>query len=348
GSHSYPYGEDVNQKTYIEYYINGAVNGDGTINSDPNFNGTCMKIPEDSAYGTYAPGNYAFFISYADLNNLVPGQNFVFADYGDTLYQIEKSTDEYASVMEEFNMVNDDVYITPTSVKWSTLSGMAYFTVKPDILNSDSANCTSVYIDGECVPKQYWTYDKDTHSLGFKTEYLKQLPKEAHTLEVITSNGKVGATIETNVGLAPKNLDYHVYGGAKSLSFVASDKINKEGGIWIGSSNPVKLDPSCYVWDSDTGFTLSSAFLNRLNLGTYYISAYVWDGSQYVYRTTSFKVISASQASYNPSTGDSSKIFIWVIVLVLSAVAIVVILLPRFKKGDGKEDTKAAGKKQKK
>ena len=327
GSNSYPYGDDVNQKTYLEYYL------------DPT---TVYQIPDNiTDYGGYAAGNYAYFVSYADLNNLVPGENYIFADYGDTLYEIEKATDIYASVYESFDVRNGNVYISPTSVDWSSLSGIAYFTVVPDVLNYQSANAESVFIDGECVDHAYWTFDPDTHTLGIKTEYLKELPKETHSLEILTNAGKLGAKIKTNAGLAPKNLDYHVYGGAKSLSFVASDKIDKDKGIYIGSSNPTLLDSSCYVWDSDYGFTLSAAFLNRLALGTYYVSAYVWDGTDYTYRTTSFRVISASQASYNPSTGDDSNIFIWLAVLVLSAVAIVVIVLPRLKKTAVAEGTQA-------
>jgi len=329
GSNSAPYGDDVTKTNYLEYYMDGSA----------------VKIPADTAnYGSYA-GNYVFFISYADLNNLPAGQNYVFLDYGESLYDIEKTTDMYAYIYFPFTLVNSSVYINPTTVEWTSVSGTyANFTIKPDVLND-----SSVYIDGENVDKAYWTYDKDTKILAIKASYLNALPKTAHTLEVITSQGKVSATVNTKIGLMPKNLDYHVYGGAKSLSFVASDKINKEGGIWIGASNPTRLDPSCYVWDSETGFTLSAAFLNRLALGTYYVSAYVWNGTEYEYSTTSFKVISASQASYNPSTGDNSNIFIWLIVLLLSAVAIVVIVLPRFRKktaeGDAQSSKKNNGKK---
>ena len=190
-----------------------------------------------------------------------------------------------------------------------------------------------VYIDGNEVEDSYYTYDTSNHVLSIKGAYLKVLDSKTHTLEVITPNGKVSATLNTGVGLRPKGVDYHVYGGAKALSFIASDKINKEGGIWIGSSNPTKLDASAYTWDGDTGFTLNPAFLNRLALGTYYISAYVLDGKDYKYTTTTFKVISATQASYNPSTGDNSNIFIWIGVLALSGVALAAIMIPRMKKG---------------
>ena len=220
---------------------------------------------------------------------------------------------------------NSAVSINPTSLDWSKIDTFANFTVKPSVDN--------VYIDGEKVDEAYWDYNTDNHVLSIKGSFLKALENKEHNVEVITPLGKVNATLNTGIGLRAKNIDYHVYGGAKALSFVTSDKINKEAGIWIGSSNPTKLDPSAYTWDSETGFTLSPAFLNRLALGTYYISCYVYNGTEYEYTTTTFKVISASQASYTPSTGDNSNIVVWLVILVLSAVAIVVIILPRLKKG---------------
>jgi len=131
-------------------------------------------------------------------------------------------------------------------------------------------------------------------------------------------------------------IDYHVYGQNRVVSFAASDRINQDGGVWIGSSNPTRLDPSAYTWNGTNGFTLNSAFLNRLALGTYYISAYVYNGSNgYNYTTTTFRVISATQASNNPATGDDSNITLWLVILALSAVAIVVIAVPQFKKKKG-------------
>ena len=105
---------------------------------------------------------------------------------------------------------------------------------------------------------------------------------------------------------------------------------------WIGSSNPTRLDPSAYTWNGTNGFTLNPAFLNRLALGTYYISAYVYNGNNgYNYTTTTFRVISATQASNNPATGDNSNITLWLVILALSATAIVVIVVPQFKKSKG-------------
>ena len=136
---------------------------------------------------------------------------------------------------------NSNVSISPSKLEWSQIDSYANFTVKPSV--------DTVYIDGNKVEDGYWTYDTKTHVLSIKASYLSALPKTDHTLEVITPQGKVSATLNTSVGLRAKGIDYHVYGGARALSFVASDKILQDRGIWIGSSNPTKLDPSAYTWD---------------------------------------------------------------------------------------------------
>ena len=259
---------------------------------------------------------YFYFISYADLNNLPVGQNYAFLYWDGIDGALERMP---------INVKNSNVSINPSKLEWSQIDSYANFTVKPSV--------DTVYIDGNKVEDGYWTYDTKTHVLSIKASYLSALPKTDHTLEVITPQGKVSATLSTGIGLRAKGIDYHVYGGTKALSFIASDKILQDRGVWIGSSNPTKLDPSAYTWDGTTGFTLNSAFLNRLALGTYYISCYVFNGKDYQYTTTTFKVISASQASYNPGTGDNSNIFVWIAILALSAVALVVILLPRLRKG---------------
>ena len=265
--------------------------------------------------GPYA-GYYFYFISFADLNNLAVGQNYVFLGWDGIDGALKRLS---------LNVTNPTISISPDKVDWSKIDSYVNFTVKPGV--------DIVYIDGERVEDSYWTYDKGTNVLSIKGAYLNVLDNKAHSVEVITPNGKVSATINTGVGLRTKSIDYHVYGGARSLSFVASDKINKEAGVWIGSSNPTRLDASAYTWDGDNGFTLNSAFLNRLALGTYYISTYVYTGTEYKYTTTTFKVLSATQASFNPATGDDSNIFLWVAVLALSGVAITALLLPRFKRG---------------
>lgn len=286
-----------------------------------NFDANIGNTYHNVLSGKYA-GNYVYFISYADLNNLAAGQNYVFLEWDGIKGALKRLA---------MTVTNGAVKISPTSLDWSGIKTTANFEVMPDV--------QTVYIDGDKVDPAYYTYNTDNHVLSIKANYLRALDNKEHTMEIITSQGKVSATLNTGVGLGTKDVDYHVYGGAKPLSFVASDKINQEAGIWIGSTNPTKLDPSCYTWDSTNGFTLSSAFLNRLSLGTYYISCYVYNGSEYEYTTTTFRVVSASQAAYTPATGDNSNIIMWLVILVLSAVAIVVILLPRLKK-----KSKATGK----
>ena len=264
-------------------------------------------------------GYYFYIISYADLNNLSAGQNWVFLNWNGM---------DGALKNLPLTIKNDYVSISPTTVKWSKITGNLTFTIRP--------TCDAVYIDGELVPSGYWTYDPSTHVMTLKGTYLAVLDADDHILEVVTGLGKASATITTGMGLMANGIDYHVYGQNRVVSFAASDRINQDGGVWIGSSNPTRLDPSAYTWNGTNGFTLNSAFLNRLALGTYYISAYVYNGSNgYNYTTTTFRVISATQASNNPATGDDSNITLWLVILALSAVAIVVIAVPQFKKKKG-------------
>ena len=264
-------------------------------------------------------GYYFYIISYADLNNLSAGQNWVFLNWNGM---------DGALKNLPLTIKNDYVSISPTTVKWSKINGDVTFTIRP--------TCDAVYIDGELVPSGYWTYDPSTHVMTLKGTYLGAMDAKDHMLEVVTGLGKASATITTGMGLMANGIDYHVYGQNRVVSFAASDRINQDGGVWIGSSNPTRLDPSAYTWNGTNGFTLNSAFLNRLALGTYYISAYVYNGSNgYNYTTTTFRVISATQASNNPATGDDSNITLWLVILALSAVAIVVIAVPQFKKKKG-------------
>ena len=264
--------------------------------------------------------NYTYILSYADLNNLASGQNYVFLRYGDDAYCAVKRL--------PLTIYNSAVSITPTSVTWSKINSTLDFTVAPDV--------QEIYIDDDYVDPGYWKYDPTTGKLSIKGSYFKALPNGDHLMEIITSMGKVAATVKTGAALAPKDVDYHVYGGAKSLSFVASDKIDYDLGITIGSANAVNVD-SFIIKDSDTQFTLSANYLNRLALGTYTISAYVLTtdaNGKEVYQkcSTTFRVISASQAAYNPGTGDTFNPILWIAILVLSAVVIVVIILPKLKK----------------
>ncbi|MBP5753812.1 MAG: hypothetical protein J6W60_13300 [Treponema sp.] len=262
---------------------------------------------------------YFYIISYADLNNLSAGQNWVFLNWNGM---------DGALKNLPLTIKNDYVSISPTKVDWSKIDNYVNFTVNPAP--------QAVYVDGELVPSGYWTYDASTKALSIKGTYFAPLDSKDHTLEVVTGLGKASATVTTGMGLKANGIDYHVYGGNRVVNFQASDRINQDGGIWIGSSNPTRLDPSAYTWNGTNGFTLNPAFLNRLALGTYYISAYVYNGNNgYNYTTTTFRVISATQASNNPATGDNSNITLWLVILALSATAIVVIVVPQFKKNKG-------------
>ncbi len=303
---------------------NAADNTNSILLENYIYNGLSGNYAEDrTTWGVVPSGPYKdyyfYIISYADLNNLSAGQNWVFLNWNGM---------DGALKNLPLTIKNDYVSISPTTVKWSKINGDVTFTIRP--------TCDAVYIDGELVPSGYWTYDPSTHVMTLKGTYLGAMDAKDHMLEVVTGLGKASATITTGMGLMANGIDYHVYGQNRVVSFAASDRINQDGGVWIGSSNPTRLDPSAYTWNGTNGFTLNSAFLNRLALGTYYISAYVYNGSNgYNYTTTTFRVISATQASNNPATGDDSNITLWLVILALSAVAIVVIAVPQFKKKKG-------------
>ena len=303
---------------------NAADNTNSILLENYIYNGLSGNAAEDrTTWGVVPSGPYKdyyfYIISYADLNNLSAGQNWVFLNWNGM---------DGALKNLPLTIKNDYVSISPTTVKWSKINGDVTFTIRP--------TCDAVYIDGELVPSGYWTYDPSTHVMTLKGTYLGAMDAKDHMLEVVTGLGKASATITTGMGLMANGIDYHVYGQNRVVSFAASDRINQDGGVWIGSSNPTRLDPSAYTWNGTNGFTLNSAFLNRLALGTYYISAYVYNGSNgYNYTTTTFRVISATQASNNPATGDDSNITLWLVILALSAVAIVVIAVPQFKKKKG-------------
>ncbi len=300
---------------------NAADNTNSILLENYIYNGQTGNAAQDRTTWGVVPsgpyqGYYFYIISYADLNNLSAGQNWVFLNWNGM---------DGALKNLPLTIKNDYVSISPTKVDWSKIDNYVNFTVNPAP--------QTVYVDGELVPSGYWTYDASTKTLSIKGTYFAPLEAKEHTLEVVTGLGKASATVKTGMGLKANGIDYHVYGGNRVVNFQASDRINQDAGIWIGSSNPTKLDPSAYTWNGTNGFTLNPAFLNRLALGTYYISAYVYNGNNgYNYTTTTFRVISATQASNNPATGDDSNITLWLVILALSATALVVIIVPQFKK----------------
>ncbi len=309
---------DNTNSILLENYIYNGGTGYVGLNED-----TFTGVEDRTTWGVVPTGPYAgyyfYIISYADLNNLSAGQNWVFLNWNGF---------DGALKNLPLTIKNDYVTISPTKVDWSKIDNYVNFTVHPAP--------QAVYVDGELVPSGYWTYDAATKALSIKGTYFAPLDSKDHTLEVVTGLGKASATVTTGMGLKANGIDYHVYGGNRVVNFQASDRINQDGGIWIGSSNPTRLDPSAYTWNGTNGFTLNPAFLNRLALGTYYISAYVYNGNNgYNYTTTTFRVISATQASNNPATGDNSNITLWLVILALSATAIVVIVVPQFKKSKG-------------
>lgn len=306
----------VGSKAYIYAQVSELPTNIG-VSADPNGNEVTWfgyyngKV--DDAKVLQKDGKYFILLDYAFLDQLAAGQDYIFLDYNGAIKRVD------------LKIINNNVKINPTAVDFWGADTQVTFTVTPDFKD--------VYIDGKLVPTQFVSYNNDTHKLVINGEYLKQLPSGEHQMEVETSRGWLSASIRTGVGLRPIDVDYHVYGGAKALAFVASDKIDTTAGIYIGKNNPTKVDPSLiYFYDNNTKFTLSPSYLNRLSLGTYYISAYVWNGEDYEYTSTTFRIVSASSAAYNPNTGDTFNPVLWLGIAALAAVVIVVILVPTLKK----------------
>ena len=316
----------VGSKAYIYAEVSELPTKIG-VSSDPNGS-------EVNWFGYYSPvvdgkkvlqkadsKDYFILVDYAFLDQLPSGQCYVFLDYNGAIKRVN------------LKIVNPNVAISPTSLDFWGKDSAAVFTVTPDVKD--------VYIDGELVPTQFLKYDENTHKLTVSGEYLEHIKSGTHLMEVETSRGWVSATIHTGVGLAPDGVDYHVYGGTKALAFKASDKIDTTAGIYIGKNNPTKIDPSLiYFYDNDTKFTVSPSYLNRLSLGTYYISAYVWNPSinDYEYTSTTFRIISASSAAYNPGTGDTNNQVVWIVIAALAAVIAAVFLIPALKKSKATAD----------
>ena len=265
--------------------------------------------------------DYFILVDYAFLDQLSAGQDYVFLDFEGAVKRLN------------LKIINNNVSISPTSLDFWEGDSSAVFTVKPDFKD--------VYIDGVLVPTQFVSYNTDTNKLTINKEYLCQLEDGDHLMEVETSKGWLSASINTGVALRPIDVDYHVYGGAKALAFQGSDVIDPDLGVYIGKNSPVKIDSSLlYFYDNNTKFTLSPSYLNRLSLGTYYISAYVWNGEDYEYTSTTFRIVSASSAAYNPSTGDSfnAKLWIGLAVAALAVIIVCVFALPVLKKKKAVEE----------
>ena len=265
----------------------------------------------DACFGTDENKNVSFLLLHDDLDYLSNGTNYVWLDYGDFWVPVE------------FIVENAAASISPTSSSWSKNDGQLKYSIWPDVL--------SVKVGDISLAKDK-DYSLDTDgNLIINEKFLLTLDNGDYNMVVSTSKG--GVTVNLHIGESLKNdgQDYHVYAGTKGLSFVASSAIDFTKGIWIGKANPVLVDPSYYSVTANNKFTLSSDYLNKLTtLGTYYISAYVGDDAEYC--TTTFRIISASEAAYTPTTGDNSNLVIWIVLLVLAAVIIVVLLIPYLRK----------------
>ena len=265
----------------------------------------------DACFSYNEDGDSAFLLLHDDLDYLGNGTNYVWLDYGDFWVPVE------------FIVENAAASISPTSSSWSKNDGQLKYTIWPDVL--------SVKVNDITLAKDK-DYSIDTDgNLIINEKFLLTLDNGDYNMVVSTSKGGVGVNLHIGESLKNDGQDYHVYAGTKGLSFVASSAIDFTKGIWIGKANPVLVDPSYYSVTANNKFTLSSDYLNKLTtLGTYYISAYVGDDAEYC--TTTFRIISASEAAYTPTTGDNSNLVIWIVLLVLAAVIIVVLLIPYLRK----------------
>jgi len=98
----------------------------------------------------------------------------------------------------------------------------------------------------------------------------------------------------------------------KKLSFTANGKSGNFTGVSVSGK---KLDSSYYSTSGDTTVTLSTAFLNKLTVGTYKITIHFADGDA----EGTFRV-SDKQETTNPTTGDT--IGVWFAVMLTSMAAL--------------------------
>ena len=251
-----------------------------------------------------------------DLNKLPAGLNYVVLKYDDDCIFGAK-----------VYVKNVNASINPEKVKWSTLYGDIVYTVVPDI--------KSVKFDGIELEKDNQYFINKSGKLVLKANFLKNYiahdkdgntVSSEHTLLVETSKGNVLSNITIGEQLKNNGVNYHIYGGTATLSFVGSNPIDYSKGIWIGAKNPVQIPEDYITQTSGTTFSIKADYLNKLTYGTYTIGAYI-NGE---YCTTTF-VICTKEAATAAATGDTFNAWIWIAILVLVAIIFFVILLPKLK-----------------
>lgn len=264
----------------------------------------------------YFNSDKSFTLMQDDLNKLPAGLNYVVLKYDDDCIFGAK-----------VYVKNVNASINPEKVKWSTLYGDIVYTVVPDI--------KSVKFDGIELEKDNQYFINKSGKLVLKANFLKNYiahdkdgntVSSEHTLLVETSKGNVLSNITIGEQLKNNGVNYHIYGGTATLSFVGSNPIDYSKGIWIGAKNPVQIPDDYITQTSGTTFTIKADYLNKLTYGTYTIGAYI-NGE---YCTTTF-VICTKEAATAAATGDTFNAWIWIAILVLVAIIFFVILLPKLK-----------------
>lgn len=206
--------------------------------------------------------------------------------------------------------------------------GYKWDVIVPDIrvsTRSNMAGATSVRID------QYWDLGYGYFMLG--QNFLSSLSAdETYYMQVIDARSP--DIIYTNVvsfrvgpTLRAIDTDKHVINSTRSLRFRSSAPVSE---VYVG--NIQLTDPADFgvSWDGKT-VTLSFEFLNKRSAGnTYTIKVRTTSGE---WAATTFQVLTTSQGSASPRTGDESNLGLWAAFLLLSGTAVVV-LVPKLKKQD--------------
>lgn len=245
-----------------------------------------------------------FLLPYGVLDSYPAGTYYIFAQYGENIF-----------IPMTLIIGNESASITPTEATWGKGLGNLVFTVKPDVL--------SVSIGGHVLGPSDYSFKNN--KLTINASFLDTLAYGTYAMVVTTSAGDVSATIKIGVSLVNYGTDSHTYGGSHDLMFKCSDRIDA---VYVGL-NKVLVDTKYYTLSADgKTLTLKAEYLNKLPVGTYTIYVDTPNGPA----SCGFKIISATTAGRTPATGDTSNIIMWVILMVLSAVAIIVLVLPKFRK----------------
>ena len=178
--------------------------------------------------------------------------------------------------------------------------------------------------------EQFWEFDGNGYFMLGKNFLNSLSADQTYYLQVVDANNpSVNYTNIVRFRLGPTlkaiDTDKHVIGSTKNLRFLASEAVSA---VYVGNIQ-LTSDADYALWNGGRTVVLSSEFLNQRTPGnTYTLKVLTYSGET---ASTTFQILTTSQASSSPRTGDTSNIGLWSAFLLLSGTAIVV-LVPKLRK----------------